>query len=366
MKAPLLLCCLLLCCAAFTPVSGQTGQPSTEKIWKNLSRLPHTLRDDLSKAAWWQSTPGGDNAGVARLDSTVKSSSFNNSTTLFPLNKTEYVYPAPRQTVQSDFVNYGQWVLLKRTTITRDAQNRIVGVVEEEPDSESGALTPMTKLDFFWHGNSGTACDSVRSATWDEQSQQWTPAMRLYSIFDAKNQEIATETYRFEEGFQTIGIREEYEFDQRGDVTGTRQFAANNGQWTLLGKVHSTFDAQHHEISRQEDIAVDANRFTAARKLQRRFNEQGKVVLEERFKWNEAKTNWTPLKTIASGADAKHRSEWSVTESFTKAVGASYKTKSETFKRRDDDRTERAVSYSLQPKSEKWQVASETRYYYSR
>ena len=366
MKTPLPFLCLLLCCGVLTETSGQTGYPNTEKIWKNLSRLPHTLRDDLAKAPWWQSTPGGDNPGATRLDSTVKFSSFNNNSTLFPLNKTEFTYPAPRQTVQSDFVNYGQWVLLKRATITRDAQNRIVSVMEEEPDSESGALAPATKLNFFWHGDSGTACDSVFSATWDEQSQQWTPTMRLYSVFDAKNQEIATETYRFEDGFQTIGIREEYEFDQRGDVTGTRQFAANNGQWTLLGKVNSTFDAQHHEISRQEDIAVEANRFMAARKLQRRFNEQGKVVLEERFKWNEAKTNWTPLKTISAGVDAKHHSEWSVTESFTKAVGSSYKTRSETFKRRNDDRTEREVSYSLQPKSEKWQVASETRFYYSR
>ena len=118
---------VLLFAGLQTEIHAQSG---TEKIWKDLTRLPQNLRDDLKKSPWWKNTAGGNTAQI-RLDSTVKFTSFNGSKA-FPLNKSRFEYPSSLVTVQSDFVNYGLWVLEKRTTITRNGQNRVVEVLEEE------------------------------------------------------------------------------------------------------------------------------------------------------------------------------------------------------------------------------------------
>ena len=357
MRIPTYLLTALLVAVALNGLYGQTGEPSTERIWKDISRLPHALRDDISSASWWTNS-----SEAIRLDSTVKYSNFSNAR-LLPLNKTVYAYPGAGKTVQSDFVNYGLWVLEKRTTITRDPQGRIVDVLEELADMNTDAAQPSTKITFFWHGNSATQSDSIISSAWDEQWQQWVPAARLYSFFNGQNQETATETYRYEEGFQVIGIREEYEFDVHDNVSGIRQFLLKDGKWTLLGKVQSMFDEKRHEISRLEEIAVGDNRFAAVRKLSRKYDAEGQLSVEERFKWNNSKSAWTPLKTIKAGIDNKHDTEWTIVESYTKSASV-YKTKEEKIKRRKDKYLEREVNYTFQPASEKWQEVSEIRYYY--
>lgn len=350
---------LILSASLQTEINAQSG---AEKIWKDLSRLPQNLRDDLKKSPWWKSTAGG-NTAQTRLDSTIKFSSFNSSKA-FPLNKSKFEYPSAMVAVQSDFVNYGQWVLEKRTTITRNGQNRIIEVLEEEPDPLNGVLQPVSRLNLYWHGNSGDRCDSVISSRWDDQWQQWTPAYRLLSFFDAQDRETATETYRYDYGVQVIGIREEYQPDAAGDNAVTRQFLAKDGKWTLLGKVESKFDKQHHETARLEDVALDGDRFASVRRLKRTFDTKGNLALEERFKWNAPSNEWSPLKSISRGYDAKNHSEWAITESYK--PNTTFKNKLETFKRKNDENTDREVLSSYADDLKKWQVVSEMRYYYSR
>ncbi len=358
MKATSLVFVFSLLAGLTAGVQAQTGRPSTERIWKDLSRLPQTLRDELKKSSWWKSTP----AGPVRLDSVLTLTHFSNGE-FYPLNKTTYEYTAAGASVQSDYVNYGQWVLQKRTKISRDPQQRIVEVIEEEPDPTTGAFQPSTRLNFYWHGKSDSQCDSVLTSQWDDQWQQWEPADRLLSFFDAKGRETATETYRYTEGFQGIGIREEYQYDASGDIAFTRQLLWKNGAWALLGKVESKFDPQHHETARQEDIAQGAKRFASVRKLNRSFDEKGKLTREERFKWNESSKSWAPLKTITKGANPDTRSEWTNTESYK--PNAYFQSKVETFRRRNDDLVDREVQSTLHPDSKNWQVLSETRYFYS-
>lgn len=344
-------------------VNAQTGRPpATEKIWKDLSRLPQNLRDDLAKSSWWKSSPG-TSALAGRLDSVIKLSHFNKDK-YYPINKTKLEYPSASSTVQSDFVNYGEWVLQKRTTLSFDDKKRITEVLEEEPDPNSGFFQPGTKWNLFWHGDSDSRCDSMISSRWDDQWQQWTPGTRLISVYDARDREIATETYRYDEGFQAIGIREEFQFDASGDNTLTRQFLAKDGKWTLLGKVESVFDKQHHEIARQEDVALDGGKFAAVRKLRRNFDAQGKLTLEERFKWNDSSSEWSPLKTISKGANDKNNSDWTETESYKPNVY--FKNRVERFKRPGDKKTDREVFSTLQPDGKTWQVTTEIRYYYAR
>lgn len=361
MKNSCLVLTLFLLSGQLSNLHAQTGRGSTERVWKDISRLPATLRDDLKKSPWWHSTPLGM-AAPERLDSFIVFTHFSKDE-LYPLNKTTFNYLAAGKTVQSDYVNYGQWVLTRRTSIARDAQHRIVEVFEEEPDPAIGALQPAAKLNFYWHGESDSHCDSILSSQWDDQWQQWVPASRLLSVFNAKDREIATETYRFNEGFQSLGIREEYQYDPAGDITLTRQFLLKNGVWTLLGKVESKFDAQHHEIARQEDIAQGAKRYASVRKLNRNFDDNGNLALEERFKWNEAIKGWAPLKTITKGSDAVTHADWSVIESFK--PNAHFKSKQELYKRPDGRTAEREVQSALTDESKTWQMLSETRYFYS-
>ncbi|MBP6825727.1 MAG: hypothetical protein KA165_04110 [Saprospiraceae bacterium] len=353
---------LFLLIGLMAEANAQTGRPATEKIWKDLSRLPQNLRDDLAKSPWWKSNPGGG-VTAGRLDSIIKLSHFNKDK-YYPINKTQYDYPSALSTVLSDFVNYGEWILQKRTTLTFDAKKRITEVLEEEPDPNSGFLQPVTKWSLFWRGDSDSRCDSILSSRWDDQLLQWSPSIRLISVFDAQNREIATETYRYDGGFQALGIREEFQLDAAGDVTLTRQYLAKDGKWTLLGKVESTFDKQHHEITRLEDVALDAGKFASVRKLRRSFDAQGKMTLEERFKWNEASSEWAPLKTISKGANEKNHSEWAETESYK--PNAFFKNKVVHFKRPADKKTEKEVFSTLQPDSKSWQVLSEVRYYYAK
>ncbi len=345
-----------------TDANAQTGQPATERIWKDLTRLPQNLRDDLKKSSWWKNAASGSSVPV-RLDSTVKFTSFNSSK-FFPLNKTTFEYPSAKVTIESEFVNYGQWVLEKRTHITSNAQNQVVEVLVEEPDPVGGTMQPLDKLNLYWHDASGSRCDSVLSSHWDDQLQQWTPAYRLSSFFDAQGREVATETYRYEYGAQVIGIREEYQPDAAGDNTVTRQFLAKDGKWILLGKVESKFDKQHNETARQEDVAVDANQFAPVRKLRRTFDTHGKLTLEERFKWNGPSNEWSPLKSISKGADGKNNSEWVVTESYK--PNTSFKNKLEIFRRKNDGNTDHELLSTYMDDSKKWKVVSEIRYYYSK
>ena len=345
-----------------TSIQAQNGQPNSEKIWKDLSRLPENLRDDLKASAWWKSTPAGKTA-ANRLDSVITSTHFGSGKT-YPLNKTVFEYTAPRTSVQSDFVNYGQWILQKRSTVIRDDFNRIKEVLEEEPDPEVGQLQATTKFTFFWRGKSDTECDSIHSNRWDESEQQWLPALRLYSSFGAKGQETATETYRYNEDMQMTGVREEYQFDAAGDVTSIRQFLLKDGKWAVLGKVESSFDQQHREIARQEDIALKANEFVPVRKLSRNYDAQGILTREERSKWNESSKQWVPLKAVGKGVDAKKRSTWTVTESYK--PNAFFKSRVETFPRKNDSNTDREVKSAFKTDSNKWEVLSETQYYYSK
>ncbi len=353
---------VILFISLHTSINAQTGQPNAEKIWKELTRLPQNLRDDLKKLPWWKSTAGG-NTAETRLDSTIKFSSFNGSKA-FPLNKSKFEYPSAMVAVQSDFVNYGQWVLEKRTTITRNGHNQIIEVLEEEPDPVNGVLQPLGRLNFYWHDNSDNRCDSVISSHWDDQWQQWTPAYRLLSVFDAQGRETATETYRYDYGVQVIGIREEYQPDAAGDNAVTQQFLAKDGKWTLLGKVESKFDKQHNETARLEDVVVEGDRFASVRRVKRTFDTKGKLTLEERFKWNGPSNEWAPLKSISKGIDAKNHAEWAITESYK--PNTSFKNKLETFKRKNDETTDREILSTYVDDLKKWKVVSEIRYYYSR
>lgn len=355
---------LFLCFAATTPTesSAQTTPLNTERIWKDLSRLPQNLRDDLKKTTWWRNAEASRSASV-RLDSTVKHTSFSSGKT-YPLNKSQFEYPAAGKMIQSDFVNFGEWVLQKRSTLTRDAQNRVVEVVEEEPNPDEGGFQPAQKLQFYWRGTSSTQCDSILASTWDEQWQQWLPAYRLISFFNAQGRETATETYRYTDGAQAVGVREEFLFDATGDITTTKQFIAKAGKWAELGRVESKFDQQHHETARQESVVEANGHYAPIRKLRRTYDAQGHMTLEERSKWSAETKDWAPLKAITTGSDVRNRSDWTITESFK--PNGNFQSKVETFKRPADDNPDREVQSSLQAKSKKWQVVSETRYFYSK
>ncbi len=341
---------------------AQNVQPNSEKIWKDLSRLPENLRDDLKESAWWKSTPGGK-AAATRLDSVITTTHFGSGKS-YPLNKSVFEYTSPRMSVQSDFVNYGQWMLQKRTSVTRDELNRITEVLQEEPDPDFGGFQATTKLAIFWHKKSDTQSDSILSNRWDEPEQQWLPVLRLYSSFDPQGRETATETYRYNDDLQMTGIREEYQFDAASNVTSIRQFLLKDGKWAVLGKVESAFDQQHRETARQEDIALKANEFVPVRKLSRNYDAQGTLTREERSKWNESSKQWVPLKAVGKGVDAKKRSTWTITESYK--PNAFFKNRVETFQRKNDSNTDREVKSAFKTDSNKWQVLSETQYYYSK
>lgn len=363
MKIPAL--ALALACSTCLHISrshAQSGQPNPEKIWKEISRLPENLRDDLKESPWQKSTPSGKTAAI-RLDSAITSTHFGSGKS-YPLNKSVFQYPTDRTSVQSDFVNYGQWVLQKRTTLTRDELNRVTEVLEEEPEPNFGTLQATAKTTFFWHGKSTAHSDSILANRWDDAEQEWVPALRLYSTFDAQGREKATETYRYSEELQVTGVREEYQFDAAGDIAQTRQFLLKDGQWAVLGQVESQFDQQHHETARQEEIALRADQYAPVRKLSRTFDAQGTLSREERYKWNGTSKQWVPLKTLSKGADTKKRSNWTVTESYK--PNAFFKNKSETFQRKGDNNTDREVMSAFQADAGKWKVLSETQYYYSK
>ena len=363
MKIPALALALsILPCLLSTSAHAQSGLPNSEKIWKEISRLPQNLRDDLKESPWQKSTAAGKTAAI-RLDSTITSTHFGSGKS-YPLNKSVFEYPDDRTSVQSDFVNYGQWVLQKRTTLTRDLLNRVTEVLEQEPDPNFGVLQGTVKTNFFWHGKSTAQSDSILSNRWDESDQEWLPALRLYSTFDAQGREISTETYRYNDDLQVTGVREEYQFDGAGDIAQTRQFVLKDGKWAVLGQVESKFDQQHREIARQEDIALRAGQYAPVRKLSRDFDAQGALSGEERYKWNDASKQWAPLKTLSKGVDAKKRSNWTVTESYK--PNSFFKNKSETFQRKGDGNIDREVLSAFQADANKWKVLSETQYYYSK
>jgi hypothetical protein len=346
--------------------TAQPAQAGAERIWKDVARLPQTLRDELKKSSWWKNTSVSSKSAV-RLDSTVKLSHFSNDK-FYPINKSVFEYKSAGSTIQTDYVNFGQWALQKRTTLTRDAKNRVTEVFQEEPDPNSGTLQAGTKLSFFWHGDSDSKWDSVLSNRWDEQNQQWIHAYKLLSTFDAQNRETASETYQDVEGFRAVSIREEYQYDASGDVTMTKQYVQKDGKWKLIGQVESTFDKNHHETTRREDVTADGDKYMSIRKLKRTYDEMGRVTWEERFKNSDtaglAEYQWSPLKTIKKGYDSYEKSNWEITESF-KANG-SFKNKVENFERASNDQTEREVHSTLQPETNKWRVMSETRFYYGK
>jgi hypothetical protein len=362
MKATFFLLPLFLCMGLMTETSAQTGRPNPEKVWKDISRLPENLRDDIKKNSWWKNAATYRATGI-RLDSTIKFTSFN-GTDVYPLNKSKLEYPATTKIVQSDFVNYGVWVPQKRYTLSLDAQKRVVEVLEEEPEPGTGAFLPAAKTNLYWHGKSDVQLDSVVGGAWDDQWQQWIPAFRLYSSYDAEGHETATETYRYAEGIQLAGIREEYQLDAEGNPATTQQFLAKDGKWTPLGKVTSGFDKQHHETTRQEDILLDADKTAPVRKLKRTYDAQGRLTLEERFKWNEPSREWAPLKTLSAGYDAKKHSEWLMTESFK--ANSNFKGRVEVFHRAKDGNPEKELHSSFLPETGVWQVVSDTQYYYSK
>ncbi|MCC6463010.1 MAG: hypothetical protein IT260_21250 [Saprospiraceae bacterium] len=361
MKTFFLILSLFLFAGLLPEASAQTGRPNPEKIWKDLSRLPQNLRDDLKKTDWWKNADAEKSAAV-RLDSTVKYSSFSAGKP-YPLNKSTFEHPSAGKTIQSDFVNYGEWVPQKRTTISRDAQSRVVEVLEEEPDA-SGAFQPAAKLNFYWHGSSDRQCDSIFSSRWDDQWQQWLPEYRLLSVFDAQGRETATETYRFVEGMQFVGLREEFQLDAAGDATRTQQFLAKEGKWISLGNVESTFDPQHRELTRLESIALGAGKSAPVRKLRRTYNSAGQLTLEERAKWNEADQQWAPLKSISAGTDVKKRMDWSITDSHK--PNATFQSKVETFRRNNSNSPDHELHSSYMPKTKSWQVVADIRYYYAK
>jgi len=344
--------------ALFTGLHAQSQRPNPEKIWKDFSRLPQTLRDELKKSSWWET----GKTTATRLDSILHSTRFGSGKS-YPLNKSIFEYPTAQVSIQSDFVNYGEWLLQKRVTVTRDAQNRITEAFEEVPDPDFGILQASVKTLFYWHGKSDTQCDSIRSNQWDESTQQWQPALRLYSAFDAQGREVSSETYRYEDGYPVAGVREEFLLDAAGDVTLTRQTLLKDGKWMPLGKVESKFDKQHREITRQEDIAQEADQYVPVRKLTRIFDGKGSLAREERYKWSEATQQWAPLKTISRGADTRNRSEWVMTESYK--PNAFFKSRLETFRHKNDDNTDHEIQSAFKADTKKWQVQSETKYYYA-
>jgi hypothetical protein len=357
LPALLLPFCLMI--ALLNVAGAQNTKPNPEKVWKDLSRLSQNLRDDLKKAPWWKCS--SLNQSTSRLDSTIKFSRVNVDQ-LIPLNKTKFEYQDDNSIVMSDYVNFGQWVLQKRTTVVRDARSRITGVTEEEPGPNGSDFQWSNKLSFYYHGDSDAQCDSILSSHWDESSQQWAPAYRLAYTFNAQNHEAVTETNRYDEGFQTISVREENEFDDHGNPYLIHQYLMKDGKWEHLGNVNSTFDKDGRETIRIEAITIGPEKFVPIRRLNRTFDLKGGMS-EQRFKFNTAGNKWDPLKTITKGKDETNGQDWVVTETFR--PGSSFKNKVETFWRPQEMQPGREVHSTYQSDAKKWRITAETRYYYA-
>ena len=269
---------------------------------QNQTTLPPTVQQHLKTGAPQRLAqlerllkpvqPAGvqERGGAPRLDSVVL---FSNYTAVdsFAQSKTVFEYPSAQLTVQTEYVNAGDWLPFNRTTQKTDALGRTTEALGEAYDPDAGVWVPESRVQGYPHGSSLTLVDSFTLSVWDETSATWQVAIHNETSFDNQDRPVAIFTHFAQLFGSEFSFLDELSYNAEGDNDLTIQSVEEQGEWTPFTRIERAFD-QHREVLSTSYAIADSTTFIPQNKTETEYTPAGQTGVVRDYTWDFMADEW--------------------------------------------------------------------------
>lgn len=278
-------------------------KPYADNWSHNVKRMLNHAGFDLQAAAVNKISSRGD----LQLDSTKTFYAYNlpapgDSTPLF---RTIYQYPTAIEAIETNYQFEGNvWQPINRTTITRDAQQRIVLVTGEGYDWDSQSFVPDSRLESYPHGNSQDLLDSFFVYAWNTDLEDWELLLSTQNVFD-DNDRLMEQYSIFDLSGTVLEFKDVYLYNDNGDNHIIETYALFDGFEFNTGRTEiQYFDHQPIEVT---VFVTDGLEFFPQSRRNYAYTLFGAVRLELGFEWNVEKEDWRMIERTEYGYDNQQR-----------------------------------------------------------
>lgn len=246
-------------------------------------------------------------SGELRLDSTKTfvdyNHPFNSDST--PQFRTLYAYPSEGVQVQTDYqLENNDWKPIYRTTIFSDQLDRVIQVLSDVYDENTGAFVPESQAVVFPHKDSPEKIDSFFAYEWDPAITNWSFLLFTKNQYDAQDR-LAISISSLDFFGQPLLLKDVYSYDANGDNTLVDMFILANGQEAPSGKRESEF--QNHLVLQETAYTFDGNDFTPITKTAYEYNNINKAEVVNAYEWEVVDNNWRATQRDIYGYDNAER-----------------------------------------------------------
>ncbi|MBX2928988.1 MAG: T9SS type A sorting domain-containing protein [Saprospiraceae bacterium] len=173
---------------------------------------------------------------ILQLDSTKTFFSYDPTGSLdsLPLQRTVYQYPETGARVEmEDQYEDGAWTPVSRTLYTSDNLGRLVDVVAQYYDAETGSYVSDSRIRIFPHGTSAELIDSFFIYGWNPDISDFEPVVANINVFD-ENDRLMEIYSTFDLFGEPVVFRDVLHYDAAGDNVLTESFAVFEGAELLM------------------------------------------------------------------------------------------------------------------------------------
>lgn len=246
-------------------------------------------------------------SGELRLDSTKTfvdyNHPFNSDST--PQFRTLYAYPTEGVQIQTDYqLENNDWKPTYRATIFSDQLDRVIQVLSDVYDENTGAFVPESQAVVFPHKDSPEKIDSFFAYEWDPALTNWSFLLFTKNQFDAQDR-LAISISSLDFFGQPLLLKDVYTYDANGDNTLVNMFVIANGQEVPSGKREAEF--QNHLISQEIAYTFDGSDITPITKTAYTYNSIDKAEVVNAYEWEIDDNNWRATQRDIYGYDNAER-----------------------------------------------------------
>ena len=278
-------------------------EPYSENWSYNMKRLLHHAGFDLPGAV----VNKVSSRSPLQLDSTKTYNGYdlNAPGDSTPLFRTNYTYPSSHTKIDFDlqFEN-GDWQKISRTTLVSDDQQRLVEVLADAWDANTGEYKPDSRFVNYPHGNSQELIDSFLVYGWDTVAQDWLLLLATYNTFDAQDR-LLESTSTFDYFGAQLLFKDVYFYDATGDNHLIEQYAVFDGFETSSGRTE--IDYVDHRPIEERSYVSDGVDFFPAKRENYAYELFGALRLHMSFIWDDSIGNYRMTQRIEYDFDGEQR-----------------------------------------------------------
>ncbi len=278
-----------------------------------------------------------------------------------PFSRTVYQYPSSNEEIQIVYQWENEvWLPLNRSTIVRDAQQRITLVSSEAYAPDTHSYVPDSRIESFPHGASMVLLDSFAVYQWNPDVMDWVVQIATINSFNEENKLLESYSVLNFLGEPVIFV-DTFLYDANGDNYLIESSGIFEGFEVATGKTENTF--LNHLLIAEIDYISDGVNFFPQTRTTFLYAPFGQLARHSSFDWDVAIENWVLDETIDYNYDDAQR----LSEEFKTFYEAGTPGNAERISYEYAEGSNLALETILlfDPLSETWSLDRKTHYYYN-